>query len=162
MALDLIAELEALLQAFDDAAIPYALCGGLAVAVHGHPRATMDIDVLIPPEALPRALASAKETGFDIPARRMTFGRKTGQPREVQRVSKLDPDTNALMSLDLILVGSVLETVWNDRIRVRWRDREIGIVSRAGLVTMKRLAGRPQDLADLAALEGANDDDDEG
>jgi hypothetical protein len=33
------------------------------------------------------------------------------------------------------------------------------IASRAGLVAMKRLAGRPQDLADIAALEEADDND---
>lgn len=161
MALDLIAELEALLERFDRDDVPYALCGGLAVAIHGHPRATMDIDVLIPSEAVATAIAAAKQAGFDIPARRMTFGQRAGTPREVQRVSKLDPDTQALMSLDLLLVGPVLDEVWRDRTTVSWRGREVSIVSRAGLATMKRLAGRPQDLADLAALEGNTDDEDE-
>lgn len=161
MPLDLIAELEALIESFDRDVIPYALCGGLAVAVHGHPRATMDIDLLVPADALARAVIAAKHVGFDIPARRMTFGRKSGQPREIQRISKLDPDTQALMPLDLILVGPILEEVWRDRVMVIWRGREIAIVSRSGLATMKRLAGRPQDLADLAALEGNTDDEDE-
>jgi len=63
------------------------------------------------------------------------------------------------MPLDLIVVGPGLEEVWDGRIVVRWRKRDIGIVSRAGLVTMKRLAGRPQDLADIAALEEADDNE---
>jgi hypothetical protein len=43
---DLIEELAAITRALDDAGIPYALCGGLAMAVHAHPRATIAIDIL--------------------------------------------------------------------------------------------------------------------
>jgi len=35
------------------------------------------------------------------------------------------------------------------------------VVSRDGLATMKRIAGHPQDLVDLAKLEGTNEDDGE-
>jgi len=159
MALDLIAELEALIKSFESGGVEYALCGGLAVAIHGHPRATMDIDVLVQAEQLAVAIQAARTAGFDIPARKMVFGLRAGTPREMQRVSKLDPETNELMSLDLIVVGPGLEEVWNGRLVVPWRARDVAIVSRAGLVTMKRLAGRPQDLADIAALEEADDND---
>lgn len=159
MTLDLIAELEALLEAFERGGIEYALCGGLAVAVHGHPRATMDIDVLVRSEQLTSAIQVARGAGFDLPARKMMFGLRLGKPREIQRVSKLDPETNELMSLDLIVVGPGLEEVWDGRIVVAWRERSVSIVSRSGLVAMKRLAGRPQDLADIAILEGNHEDD---
>jgi len=109
MALDLIAELEALLETFERGGIDYALCGGLAVAVHGHPRATMDIDLLVRAEQLTSAIQVARGAGFDVPARKMMFGLRAGNPREMQRVSKLDPETNELLSLDLIVVGPGLE-----------------------------------------------------
>ncbi len=159
MALDLIEELERVLAAFDGAGIEYALCGGLAVAIHGHPRATMDIDLLLTVEQIALATTTAHQIGFDIPARKMVFGLRAGTPREVQRVSKLDPATGALMSLDLLVVGPGYEEVWASRTKVTWRGREVPIVSREGLAIMKRLAGRPQDLADIAALEGTNDDE---
>jgi hypothetical protein len=158
VALDLIAELEGLVQGCEAAGIEFALCGGLAVAIHGHPRATMDIDLLIRDDKLDEALRVARQLGFDLPARKMTFGLPTGATREVQRVSKLDATTNALMSLDLLIVSPELQSVWDGRITVRWRERDLSIVSRAGLVTMKRIAGRPQDLADIAALEAADDE----
>src|SRR5262249_25606181 len=108
MALDLIAELEALVASFERAAIEYALGGGLAVAVHGHPRATMDIDVLVAPDQLANAIRVAREAGFDVPARKMVFGLREGRSREMQRVSKVDPETQELVSLDLIVVGPEL------------------------------------------------------
>jgi len=40
-----------------------------------------------------------------------TLAALAGQPREMQRVSKLDPETNELMSLDLIVAGPGLEEV---------------------------------------------------
>jgi hypothetical protein len=159
VALDLIAELAGLLDALDAANVEHALCGGLAVAVHGHPRATMDIDLLVPASALASAMAVARQRGFDLPARKMTFGLAVGAPREVQRVSKLDPDSGALLSLDLLVVGPTLDEVWAGRIVAAWGERRVSVVSREGLAIMKRLAGRPQDLADLAALDGSGDDE---
>ena len=43
-----------------------ALCGGLAMAIHGYPRATVDIDVLAPAEQLPRLLEAVRPLGYDI------------------------------------------------------------------------------------------------
>ena len=161
MALDLIAEFEAVVEALHAAGIEYALCGGLAVAVHGHVRATKDIDLLVRAEDVPAIVALAKGLGFDVPARRMVF--RAGKPDEhvMQRVSKLDPETNDLLSLDLLVVGPFYEASWTTRISLPWKGSELSIVSRTGLATMKRQAGRPQDLADIAALE-QTDDEDEG
>jgi len=159
MAFDLIAELEAVVDAFERDRVAYAICGGLALALHGHPRATMDIDVLLPRDQLPAALVTARGLGFDVPARLMNFGLRTATPREVQRISKLDPTTGELLSLDLLVVAPSLDTVWQDRATVVVGERRMVVVSRAGLATMKRIAGRPQDLADLAMLEGTGDDE---
>ena len=161
VALDLIAELKGLLDGLAREGVAHALCGGLAVAIHGHPRATMDIDVLVEADGLASALAVARSVGFDIPARKMIFGQRTASPREVQRVSKLDPSSGALLSLDLLVVGPSLAEVWSTRTTAVWHGRIVPIVSRPGLIAMKRLAARPQDLADAAFLEGGSGDDNE-
>jgi hypothetical protein len=57
---DLYRELTALIAALERAHLPYAVCGALAVAIHGAPRATKDIDILVPPEAIPAVLGAAK------------------------------------------------------------------------------------------------------
>ncbi len=159
MALNLITELESLVDALDADGVAYALCGGLALGLHGHPRATEDIDVLIAATDLARALDVAKRVGFDVPARKMVFGQRVGKAREVQRVSKLDPDTGDLLPLDFLVVNEELAEVWNGRITVETGTRKLTVVSRAGLATMKRIAGRGQDLVDLAKLEGTYDDE---
>lgn len=160
MPLDIISELEKVLAAFEADGIEYALCGGLALAVHGHPRFTQDIDFLVQEVQLPAALSAVKSAGFDIPARKMTFGLRTATPREIQRTSKLEDDTGQLVSVDLLVVAHEYVEVWASRIRLPWRGRQIVVVSRDGLAKMKRLAGRPIDLRDIDVLEG-NDQSDE-
>ncbi len=155
--MDLVAELDALTDAFDADGVEYALCGGLALAVHGHARATQDIDVLVPASTLPRALATATRCGFDVPARKMTFGLQAGEPREIHRVSKIDATTNETLALDFVVVNTQLEPVWQGREDIHSGAKKLVVVSRDGLATMKRIAGRAQDLADIAKLD--NDDD---
>ena len=60
--MNLVQELARLSTEFDRAGIDYALCGGLAMAVRAFPRATLDIDLLIPPEMLERAKAAKTRT----------------------------------------------------------------------------------------------------
>ena len=160
MPLDLIAELEAVVDALAREGIEYALCGGIALGLHGHPRATIDIDLLVQAENLADALRVARGLGFDIPARKTVFGLRSGKRREMQRISKLAPDSNELLSLDLLVVNDELEEVWAGRVELVVGHRQMTVVSRAGLATMKRIAARQQDLADLAKLEGTSDDDD--
>lgn len=75
----------------------------------------------------------------------------------MQRVSKLDDATGALVPLDFLVVVPSYEEVWRSRVRAQWGGRQLTVVSPSGLATMKRLAGRPQDLADIAALESEED-----
>ena len=56
--MSLLKELSALVSALDENEIEYAVCGGLAMAVHGFARATLDIDLLIRPESLDGGLRS--------------------------------------------------------------------------------------------------------
>lgn len=151
-------ELYALIDAFEREQVAYAVCGGLALALHGYPRATLDLDVLVLSAQLSAAGRIARELGFDVPARKMTFGLRTGTPREMQRVSKMDP-SGEMLSLDLIIVGDDLESIWHERVDIDTGTRRIVTVSRDGLIAMKRLAGRPKDLLDIAALEGTADDE---
>jgi hypothetical protein len=161
MPLDPVTELAGLAGAFEAEGVGYALCGGLALAVHGHARATKDIDFLVPRDELDRAIDLARRTGFDLLGPKLTFGRRTQTPREIRRLSKLDTETGQLLTLDLLVVNPALEQVWTQRLSVTWLGRPLCVVSREGLATMKRIAGRAQDLADLAKLEGT-DDEDEG
>ncbi len=145
--LSLYDELRALSAAFDAGGVDYALCGGLALAVHGHPRATKDIDVLVRPEDLALARSIARACGFVLASLPIRFP-DTGV--ELERVSKI-VGTDVLM-LDLLVAKEPLLAAWGSRRRYAWGGGDLAVVSREALVSMKLAAGRPQDLADLAKL----------
>lgn len=146
--LNLYEELEALARTFETAGIEFALCGGLALAVHGHPRATKDIDLMLRREDLQMARKLARTCGFTLSSLPMKFA---PSGIEMERVSKIVG--NDVLMLDLLIANEALLPVWESRLRVPWRAGALSVVSRAGLVSMKLAAGRPQDLADLARLQ---------
>jgi len=146
-------ELVALLSAFDRSNVEYALCGALALAVHGAPRATKDIDLIARKEDLETIRELVRTLGYVFEALPMEF---SGSGIEVQRFSKL-VDGRPLM-LDLLWLNPKLDRIWNDRISMTWEDRTLTVVSRDGLITLKLTAGRPQDLVDIQSLTAAEGD----
>ncbi len=58
-----------------------------------------------------------------------------------------------MLSLDLLLVTPQVEDVWETREKIDFLGSQLSVVSLSGLIKMKRLAGRPQDLADIERLE---------
>jgi len=150
--MDLHDELGSLVDALADEGIEYALCGGLALAVHGFPRATKDIDLLVRPEDAKRVAAAVEPLGFMLDAGELPFGVGGPHARRVRRISKTEGPE--VLTLDLVLLPAWLEQTWTSREMLEWEGRTIQVVSREGLLAMKRVAARPQDLADIAKLMG--------
>ena len=153
--MDLYDEFFSLIEAFDAAAVPYAVCGGIAVAIHGFARFTVDIDLLIHPSDEQRALQVSAGRQFTLEGGRLPMGEVEGSKWEIVRVSKIVG--RELLTLDLMLVGEEVQLAWDDRAVVDYAGRRISVVSRTGLKLLKQLAGRRKDLLDLEQL-GLNDD----
>lgn len=49
--------------------------------------------------------------------------------------------------------GVDFESAWLDRVRADYDDQPVSVISREHLIQNKKAAGRPQDLADVDALE---------
>jgi hypothetical protein len=130
--------------------VEYAVCGGLAVAIHGYPRATKDMDFLVQSESAEKVEFLARKAGYTLSAGIIPFDSGKPTERRVLRLSKARGED--LLTLDLVLVGPVLEEVWAGRERRRIGDQELSVVSRRGLIHMKELASRPVDLADIREL----------
>jgi len=145
----LLDELSQLISALNENGVEYAVCGGLAMAIHGFARATLDIDLLIREESLEKAYKIAETKGFDFRGLDISLKEKAV---EIRRVSKIDDDGEVL-PLDLLLVTPQTEDVWASREAIDFLGGRLWVVSREGLIKMKRLAGRPQDLADIERLE---------
>ena len=111
----------------------------------------MDIGLLLRSDSVEAAKEVARALGYTIDAGPMTV--RLGVI-EIHRLTNPDPDSGDLLSIDFLLVTRELESVWAGRERV---EGELAVVSRAGLVQMKRLRASGQDLDDIRALEEDGD-----
>jgi len=146
--LDLYAELRRVVEALDAANVGYALAGGLAVSIYTSPRATEDIDLLILPNDLDRAVIALLPLGFQRAEQPM---RVADGRLEIQRLTKIEGSD--LLPLDLLLpVDPTLTEVLEDRTSLVAEGYPIRVVGLRALRTLKRLRDSPLDRADLEAL----------
>lgn len=150
MDLNIKEELFSITDALDSAGVKYAACGGIAVAVHGYPRSTLDIDLLVLKKDVERAVEAVRPLGFVLPAGIIPFDVGKPTERRIFRVSK--PAGEELLTLDLLIVTPLLRAVWQGRQTLELGGRRLVTVSRDGLARMKRAAGRHRDLDDLEKL----------
>jgi len=142
------ADLRELLKLLTAHHVDFMVVGGHAVAFHGYPRLTDDVGVLVRPtsENAGRILAALAEFVFG------NIGLTVGDFTADDRVIQLGRDPNRI---DLLtrLWGVDFDQAWDRRLSGTLDSVPVAILSRADLLTNKRATGRPQDLADIAALE---------
>jgi hypothetical protein len=150
---NLFEEFRAVVAALGGARIPYAICGGIAMSVHAHPRATIDIDLLAPSEAVVKIVEVLSPHGFV--RRERTPARLAEGEIVMHRLTKIVPEDPEVLILDVIEVRpGVTENAWQTRTGAEWEGHSVTVVSRTGLIGLKRLRGSPQDIADITLLEG--------
>ncbi len=148
--MDLLNEFSQLISEFKKENIEFALCGGLAMAVYAFPRATLDIDILIEPQTLERAKASAKKLGYTFDTGLMEFSKGA---IKIYRMTKISQDSSDALMLDMMLLTPEIKDVWESKQILSWDKGDIPVVSPKGLIKLKtmRLSGQDQD--DIKNLE---------
>ena len=147
---DLVAEMRALLQAFADAGVEYALCGGLAANIYGADRFTIDIDLLVAPTDVESAVGVAHGCGFTIDSGIIPFDEGT---RQIRRVVKLEEGWEEPLQLDLLIAaGGTYADAYESRYSVPQEELELWLVALDQLIEMKREANRPIDRQDIERL----------
>lgn len=135
--------------------IDYAICGGWAMAIHGLARATVDIDLLILTEDFGEVWKTAQNLGYDVEGLPLHFD---DGAIKIRRISKIDKQSERLFTLDFLLVTEPLEEVWKSRELIEWEDGKTWTVSREGLIRLKTISGREQDLLDIKKLREVEDE----
>jgi hypothetical protein len=138
-----------MLAALSAAGADYLVVGAYALAAHGRPRATGDLDLLV--RATPanaRRVWAALET-FGAPLGDLTLDDLTSSDLVFQIGV-------APTRIDLLtgLTGVGFDEAWASRVTLTLEGVEIPIIGRDALIRNKRALGRPRDLADVADLEG--------
>jgi hypothetical protein len=148
----LFEEFRAIVAALAEASVPFAVCGGLAMSIHARPRATIDVDLLVPAEAIAALVDALAPLGYR--RRESAPTRLAGGQVVMHWLTKIvtgDPD---VMVLDVIEVRpGVTSQAWDSRVTAHWEKGDVTVVSRQGLIALKRLRGSPQDVADIRSLE---------
>lgn len=151
-----------LLHALGAAQVDYVLVGGLAVQLHGFQRATFDVDLVLAmnDDNLVRFIGVARETGL-VPA----FPVPLDALRDALQIDRWHRDKGMLAfslresrvggtSVDVIVKPEVpFEDMFVRAIRSTLSGQTVRIAAIEDLLAMKRAAGRPKDLLDIAALE---------
>jgi len=147
---------ERVLLAFEKYQVPYSIVGGYALALHGAPRGTIDIDCIISHRKADflNCEAALKSIGLEsrLPVRAeevFSFRQEYIEKRNMIAwgfVNLLNPleCLNVIITHDLRSLRSV---------RYKFGLHKVPVLSIEDLIQMKRLSGRPQDLEDIKSLE---------
>lgn len=137
-----------ILRALNDEKVSFLLVGAYAMAAHGYPRATMDIDVWIMPskrngQAVMRALQR-----FGAPLTELTL-------EDLQREGTVFQIGVAPRRVDIITSASGLrfEPAYGRSLVVTIEGIAVHVLSLDDLICNKKAAGRAKDLADVEALQ---------
>ncbi len=127
--------------------VKYVVIGGIAAVLHGVPRATFDLDILIQatPENAQRLLdalldvrlgTAALTTADELLAHEITIFR--------DRV-RIDVQTET--------PGIHFDAAWEQRATMDYQGQEFYVISREDLIASKLAAGRDRDLEDVKLLK---------
>lgn len=141
-----------MLLALSDADVDFLVVGAYAVAVHGFPRATGDLDIWVRADSAsaPKVLAALK--AFGAPMHEITEA-DFASPSVVFQIG-VPPGRIDILT---IVSGLQFDSAWKNRIELTIDDVTFPVIGRSDLITNKRATGRPKDLADIAGLEGGDD-----
>jgi predicted nucleotidyltransferase len=141
-------DLREFIESLNSHRVEFVIVGGYALAFHGHPRYTRDIDILLraTPENAARVESALSEFGFTSLGLSALDFLKPGQ------VIQLGHPPNRI---DLLtsLSGVDAEEVWGKRLRGELDGLPVSFIDKESFLRNKHAAGRPQDLADASAIE---------
>ena len=136
-----------LLRAFADAEVRFLVVGAYALAHHGHPRATGDLDVWVEPSPsnAPRVLRAL--AAFGAPMNEITE-EDFVQPGVVFQIGVPPGRIDVLTELS----GITFAEAWPEREPGRFGDLTVDFLGRQAFIRNKRATGRLKDLGDIEDL----------
>ena len=142
-----------MLVALNDAEVDYLVVGAYAVAAHGFPRATGDLDIWVRanPESAGNLLSAL--TVFGAPMHEVSAA-DFSSPSIVFQIGVPPGRIDILTDVS----GVNFDAAWANRMTVEIDGVKLSIIGRSDLIANKRETGRPKDIADLAFLESVKND----
>lgn len=137
---------ESLLRLLKEHKVDFVIIGATAFPIHGYARATLDIDIFIrPTETNARKTWEAlRAFGYDV-----TDIKKDDLLKKKLLIRQYAVETD----IHPFVKGISFAEVWKNKVRAKFGDTFVHFASLNDLIKMKRAAGRPRDLDDLAYLK---------
>jgi len=143
-----------MLQCLLEERVEFLLIGAYALAAHGYPRATKDIDIWV-------------------------HASESNAPRIYHALTKFGAPTNQIDKQDFLKEGAVLqigitpvridittkvdgvqfEEAYPNRLEIEMEELRLPVISREDLIRNKTASGRPQDLVDVQMLQHQTNQD---
>ena len=138
--------LQDVFRSFQQHDVKYVVIGGIASVLHGVPRATFDLDILIEatPENAERLLKALLDAGLGTASLTSATDLLTHEITMFKDRVRVDVQTST--------PGLAFEEAWAHRQVVSYQGQQFFILSREDLIRSKRAAGRDIDLEDIRLL----------
>ncbi len=136
-----------MLSALSEADAEFLVVGAHALAVHGTPRATGDLDLWVKPTEQNAQRVWSALVRFGAPLTGLSIADLS--ERDVVFQMGLPPRRIDLLTS---ISGVEFEAAWSRRVVVDLGTMLVPVLGKSDLVANKRAAGRPQDLVDIEAL----------
>jgi hypothetical protein len=127
----------------------FLVVGGWALAAHGFPRATKDLDILVRPTAenARRVLRALRKFGAPLEG---ISERDIEDPELVLQIGVEPYRIDVVSAID----GVTFDEAWAGRIQAEFGASKVWVLGRKEFLRNKRTVGRPRDIADADLLEG--------
>jgi hypothetical protein len=127
--------------------VKYVVIGGIAAVLHGVPRATFDLDILIEatPDNAEKLLKSLLEAGLGTASLITAEELLAHEITIFKDIVRVDVQTST--------PGIIFEDAWKNREDMEYQGQIFFVLSKNDLIASKRAAGREVDLEDVRLLE---------
>ena len=145
--------LQDVFRSFQKHEVKYVVIGGIAAILHGVPRATFDLDILIEatPDNAQRLLDALLDAGLGTAALTSSGDILANEITVFKDRVRVDVQTST--------PGLRFTDAWRRKKVVTYQGQDFFILSKDDLVRSKRASGRPGDLEDARLLELPGPDD---
>ncbi len=137
-----------MLSGFTDSGVEFLLVGAYAMAAHGHPRATGDLDIWVranPENAVKVLVALSK---FGAPLHDLTI-EDFSRPGIVFQIGVEPSRIDILTEIS----GVNFADAWERKISIEMDGCSMSVIGLEDLIENKRAAGRAKDIADVETLQ---------
>ena len=137
-----------ILSAFLEEKVEFLIVGAYALAAHGFPRATGDIDLWVRPTRENSAKVWGALEKFGAPMKGL-------DPEDFTKKDLVVQIGRAPRRIDIVTAITAVdfERAWSGRTAVEMEGMELFVLGKDDLLTNKKAVGRPQDIADAERLD---------